>query len=43
MDNYGNNIDDKHHRLNITIPKDESNIRNLLVEDSNGIMHVLCT
>ena len=35
-------IDDKNHKLNVTIPDDESNVRNLLIEDSNCRLHVLC-
>ncbi|MBR1741648.1 MAG: hypothetical protein IJ733_07205 [Lachnospiraceae bacterium] len=35
-------IDDAHHRLNITIPDDQSNVRNLKIEDRNGKIHVLC-
>lgn len=35
-------IDDKNHRLNITIPNGESTIRNLTIEDSNGRLYVLC-
>lgn len=37
---YG--IDGKNHRFNVTIPDDESNIRNLRIEDSNGRLHILC-
>ena len=36
-------VDDKHHRLNITIPDDESLIRNLRVVDKEGNLHVLCS
>ncbi|MBR3624661.1 MAG: retropepsin-like domain-containing protein [Selenomonadaceae bacterium] len=36
-------IDDYHHKLNVTIPDKESNIRNLKVEDKDGRLHVLCT
>lgn len=35
-------VDDKNHRLNITVPDDESNVRNLCIVDRDGIMHVLC-
>ena len=35
-------IDDKNHRFNVTIPDDESNIRNLRIEGSNGRLHILC-
>lgn len=36
-------IDTKNHKLNITIPNDESRIRNLRIQDSNGKLHVLCS
>lgn len=36
-------IDDKHHKLNVTIPDDESPIRNLIIEDSEGYPHILVT
>lgn len=35
-------IDDKHHKLNITILDTESNVRNLVIYDKDGIMHVAC-
>lgn len=35
-------IDNKHHKLNVTIPDDESTVRNLRIKDSNGRLHVLC-
>ncbi len=35
-------IDDHHHKLNITIPDTESYIRNITVEDKNGKLYVLC-
>lgn len=35
-------IDDKNHRFNVTIPDDESNVRNLRIEDANGRLHILC-
>lgn len=35
-------IDDKNHKLNVSIPEDESNVRNLSIEDKNGRLHVLC-
>lgn len=35
-------IDDKNHKLNITLPQGESNVRNLKIEDKNGHLHVLC-
>ena len=36
-------INTKEHKLNITVPNDESHIRNLRIEDSNGHLHVLCS
>ena len=36
-------IDNKHHRLNITVPDDESHIRNLTIKEENGCLHVFCT
>lgn len=35
-------IDDKNHKLNVTIPDDESMVRNLMVKDSKGKLHILC-
>lgn len=35
-------VDDKHHKLNITVPDDESLIRNLRIVDKDGKIHVLC-
>ncbi len=35
-------IDDKNHRFNVTIPDDESHVRNLRIEDANGRLHILC-
>lgn len=35
-------VDDKHHRLNVTIPDDESAVRNLHIVDKNGQLHILC-
>lgn len=36
-------INNKAHRLNITVPDEESNIRNLKIIDTNGHLHVFCT
>lgn len=36
-------INTKTHKLNITVPNGESNVRNLRIEDSNGHLHVLCS
>ena len=36
-------IDDYHHRLNISIPDTESNVRNLVIKDTEGHLHVACT
>ncbi len=35
-------INTKTHKLNITVPNGESNIRNLRIEDRNGHLHILC-
>lgn len=35
-------IDIKNHKLNITVPDDESTVRNLRIEDTNGKLHILC-
>lgn len=34
-------IDSKNYKLNITIPDDESMVRNLRIEDSGGKLHIL--
>lgn len=36
-------IDDKNHKLSITVPNDESIVRNLVIKDSKGGLHVCCT
>lgn len=36
-------INTKTHRLNVSIPDGETNVRNLRVKDSNGSIHVLCS
>ena len=36
-------IDDHNHCLNISIPDTESNIRNLVIKDTDGHLHVACT
>lgn len=36
-------INNKHHRLNVTVPDDESHIRNLTIKEENGHLHVFCT
>ena len=36
-------INNKTHRLNITVPDDESVSRNLTIKDSGGRLHVICT
>ena len=36
-------IDDRNHRLNITIPDEESKVRNLRIVNSDGMIHVLCS
>lgn len=35
-------IDDKNHKLNISIPDEESIIRNLKIKESNGKLHIMC-
>ena len=35
-------IDNKNHKLNVTVPDGESTIRNLRIEDSNGRLYILC-
>jgi hypothetical protein len=34
-------IDDKNHKLNVSIPNDESNIRNIVLTDTKGSKLVL--
>lgn len=36
-------IDDENGIFNVTIPENQSNVRNLIIEDRNGKLHVLCT
>ncbi len=36
-------IDDKNHLFQVTIPDEQSNIRNLVISDKAGKLHVLCT
>ncbi len=36
-------IDDKNHKLNVTVPDGESAVRNMRIEDSGGRLHVLCS
>lgn len=35
-------IDDKNHKLNVTIPDDASMVRNLTIKDSEGKLHIMC-
>lgn len=42
FDNLIYEIDNKNHRLNVTVPDDESLIRNLNIRDSNGKLYVFC-
>jgi hypothetical protein len=35
-------VDDCHHRFNVTIPDRQSCVRKLTIEDSQGRLHVLC-
>ena len=41
--NLSYEIDDGNHMFHVTIPDKESNVRNLVIEDRNGKLHVLCT
>ncbi len=34
-------IDDKNHKLNVTIPDGESIVRNLTIRDSEGKQHIM--
>ena len=36
-------INNKTHRLSITVPDDESNVRNLTIKDENGKLHIFCS
>ncbi len=35
-------INDKTHKFTVTVPSDESYVRNLVIKDSNGKLYVLC-
>lgn len=35
-------IDDKNHKFNVTVPDNESNMKDFRIEDSNGGLHILC-
>lgn len=35
-------VDDDNHKFNVTIPDKESNVRNLVIEDRDGKLFVLC-
>ena len=35
--------DDENHAFNVTIPDNQSNVRNLVIKDCGGKLHVLCT
>ena len=35
-------IDNENHKLNVEIPDTESSVRNLVIKDENGRLHVLC-
>ncbi len=35
-------IDNKNHKLNLTIPDDEGLVRNLKIKDADGGLHILC-
>ena len=36
-------VDNRNHRLSVTIPDGESHVRNLIIRDENGKLVVLCT
>ncbi len=36
-------VDDFNHKFNVTIPDSQSEVRNLVIWDSNGILHIACT
>ena len=36
-------IDDYNHRFNVTIPDTQSTVRNLVIRDEKGNLHVSCT
>lgn len=42
FDNLLYEIDNKNHRLNITVPDDKSVIRNLRIKDTDGRLYVFC-
>lgn len=42
FDNLIYEIDCKNHKLNVTVPNDESIVRNLKIKDSEGRLYVLC-
>lgn len=35
-------VDDKNHMFNVQIPDEESMVRNLRIEDTEGEIHILC-
>lgn len=35
-------VDDKNHMFNVSIPDEESTVRNLRIEDKDGKVHILC-
>lgn len=43
FDNLIYEIDNYNHRFNVSVPDTESMVRNLRVEDKDGILHVLCS
>ena len=42
FDNLIYEIDCKNHKLNVTIPNDESVVRNLTIKDTEGRLYVFC-
>ena len=43
FDNLIYEIDSYNHRFNVSVPDTESMVRNLRIEDKDGILHVLCS
>ena len=36
-------IDDRNHRMNVTIPDGQSNVRNVRIRKTDGLLKVLCS
>ncbi|MBR3723019.1 MAG: hypothetical protein IKN12_09705 [Selenomonadaceae bacterium] len=43
FDNLIYEINNKTHRITVTVPDDESSVRNLVIKESNGKLQVLCS